>query len=77
MSPYGIPIDMETVTVSPKYQVVIPRSIREALGLLPGENMRVIQYGDRVEFIPVRRMKEMRGFVGGIDTTIERGCERP
>lgn len=67
---------METVTLSPKFQVVIPQSIREALKLTPGEKLRVLRYGDRVEFIPVRRMKQMRGFLRGMDTGIEREDER-
>lgn len=69
-------IDMDTVTLSPKFQVVIPQSIREALKLTPGEKFRVLRYGDRVEFIPVRKMREMRGFLRGIDTAIEREDDR-
>lgn len=67
---------METVTVSPKFQIVIPRAIREALGLRPGTKVQIIQYGDRIEFIPVKRMRKMRGFLKGIDTTIERDADR-
>ena len=67
---------METVTLSPKFQVVIPRAIREALGLSAGEKLRVIQYGDRVEFIPIRPIREMRGFLKGMDTIIEREDDR-
>lgn len=67
---------METVTVSPKFQVVIPLSIREALGLVAGEKMNVIRYGDRVEFIPVHKAREMRGFLRGIDTAIDREPDR-
>ena len=67
---------METVTLSPKFQVVIPQRIREALKLKPGEKMRVIRYGNRVEFIPVRTAKRMRGSLKGIDTNIEREDDR-
>jgi AbrB family looped-hinge helix DNA binding protein len=67
---------MNTVTLSPKFQVVIPLAIREALQLKAGEKMRVLRYGDRVEFIPVRPMKEMRGFLRGMDTGIEREDDR-
>ena len=67
---------MNTVTLSPKFQVVIPQAIREALQLKAGEKMRVLRYGDRVEFIPVRSIQEMRGFLRGIDTTIEREDDR-
>ena len=61
---------MITVTLSPKFQVVIPQSIREALGLTAGEKLNVLRYANRVEFIPVRPMQEMRGFLRGMDTTI-------
>lgn len=67
---------METVTVSPKYQVVIPRKIREQIGLQPGQRVHVILYGDRIELVPLKPMKEMRGFVRGIDTTVEREEDR-
>lgn len=67
---------METVTVSPKFQIVIPRAIREALGLRPGAKVQVMQYGDRIEFIPVKKMRKMRGFLKGIDTTVERDADR-
>ena len=73
-------IDMETVTLSPKFQVVIPQSIRTALQLAPGDRMHVIGYGDRVEIIPSRSMKSMRGFLKrpGLtpDTTVTREPDR-
>lgn len=67
---------MSVVTVSPKYQVVIPREIREALRLEPGQKVQVLQYQNRVEFIPVRSMREMRGFLRGIDSTVVRDKDR-
>jgi AbrB family looped-hinge helix DNA binding protein len=67
---------METVTISPKYQVVIPQRIREALGLKPGQKVRVIQYEGRVEFVPVMSAGEARGFLKGIDTDIDRDSDR-
>jgi AbrB family looped-hinge helix DNA binding protein len=67
---------METVKVSPKFQVVIPRKIRESLRIRPGQRIQVLVYEARVEFIPQRRMKEMRGFLRGIDTTVERDQDR-
>jgi AbrB family looped-hinge helix DNA binding protein len=67
---------MDTVTLSPKYQVVIPQAIREALGLTPGEKLRVIRHGARVELIPVRRLKDLRGFLKGIDTVLDREDDR-
>ena len=67
---------MTTVTVSPKYQVVIPREIREALGIRPGQKVQVLQYQNRIEFTPVRPIEQMRGFLKGIDTTVEREPDR-
>lgn len=67
---------MDTVTLSPKFQVVIPLAIREALQLRAGEKLRVLHYGDRVEFIPVRPIREMRGFLRGMDTSIEQEDDR-
>jgi len=67
---------MTVVTVSPKYQVVIPQRIREALGLKPGQKIEAIQYLDRVEFIPVRPIRAMRGFLKGIDRTVRRDRDR-
>ncbi len=67
---------METVTISPKYQIVIPRMVREALGIKPGQKVKVLQYQNRIEFIPLKKMKEMRGFLKGINTTVEREKDR-
>jgi len=64
------------VTVSPKFQVVIPRAIREALGLEPGQKVQVLRYQHRIEFIPVRPMKSMRGSLKGIDTSVPRERDR-
>ena len=67
---------MSIVTLSRKFQVVIPRRIRETLGLKPGQKIEAIQYLDRVEFIPVRSPRAMRGFLKGIDTTAPREKDR-
>jgi len=67
---------METVTVSPKFQVVIPRAIRQSLGIRPGQKVQVIRYEDRIELIPLRPIQETRGFLRGIDTTVEREPDR-
>lgn len=63
---------MEAVRISPKFQVVIPREVREKLHLVPGQKMQVVAYGNRIELIPERDLTEMRGFLKGIDTTVER-----
>jgi AbrB family looped-hinge helix DNA binding protein len=67
---------MQTVTVSPKFQVVIPREIREALGLQPGQKVQAIQYENRIELIPVEPVTAARGFLKGIDTTVRREPDR-
>ena len=67
---------MDTVTISPKYQVVIPKRIREGLDLRPGQKVQAIQYGDRVELVPVKSVRQMRGFLRGIDTDVPREADR-
>lgn len=63
---------MTTVTVSPKYQVVIPSALRKALGIRPGQKIEVLAYEGRLEFIPVRSAKSLRGMLRGIDTAVPR-----
>ena len=67
---------MSVVTISPKFQIVIPQKIREAMGLEPGQKVQAIQYENRIEFIPVRPAKSMRGFARGIDTRVPRDRDR-
>ncbi|MFQ5432837.1 MAG: AbrB/MazE/SpoVT family DNA-binding domain-containing protein [Nitrospinota bacterium] len=67
---------MAVVTVSPKYQVVIPREVRDSLGIKPGEKVQIFQYEERIEFIPVKKLSKMRGFIKGIDTTVKREKDR-
>lgn len=67
---------METVTVSPKYQVVIPSRVRKVLGVEPGHKVKVILYDNRIEMIPVKPVTEARGFLRGIDTSVDRDADR-
>jgi AbrB family looped-hinge helix DNA binding protein len=67
---------MQTITVSPKYQVVIPKIIRKSLQIRPGQKIQVMEYNGRIELIPQRDILELRGFVKGINTEVERESDR-
>ena len=67
---------MESVKISPKFQIVIPRKVRDSLKLKPGQKVRVIQYGKRIELIPEIKISDMRGFLKGINTDFTREEDR-
>ncbi len=67
---------MKAVTVSPRFQVVIPRDVRESLAIQPGTKVQVLQYEDRIELIPMKSPKILRGFLKGLDTTVHREQDR-
>lgn len=67
---------MESVTISRKFQVLIPRNVRNSLKLSPGQKVQIILYGDRIELIPEKEIAEMRGFLKGINTEINREGDR-
>ena len=67
---------MDTVTVSSDFQVEIPRAARESLGIQPGQKVQVLLYKNRIEFIPINPISEMRGFLRGIDVIVERENDR-
>ena len=67
---------MNAVTVSPKFQVVIPKAIRESMGIFSGQKIQVLTYKDRIELIPIKAMSEMKGFLKGIDTDVPRDDDR-
>lgn len=67
---------MDAVKISPKYQVVIPKKLRKALNLIPGQQVQMIAFEDRIEMIPIRKLSEMKGFLRGIDSTVERERDR-
>ncbi len=65
-------IDVNAVTVSPKYQVVIPKAIRDRTGISPGEKLQILSFDDRIELVRTRRMRDMRGFLRGLDPSFVR-----
>lgn len=67
---------MLSVKVSPKFQVVIPKQVRESMHLVPGQQMQIIQYENRIELIPERDVKELEGFLSGIDISFAREKDR-
>lgn len=67
---------MDTVTISPKFQVVIPKDIRARLNLIPGQKVQAIAYENRIELIPQRSMSQMRGFLKGLETDVPREDDR-
>ncbi len=66
---------MTAVKVSPKYEIVIPKDIREAMGIRPGQKIQLIRFGDQIRLVPVRPIEEMRGCLKGVNVTIERDDE--
>jgi len=69
-------VSVETVTISPKYQVVIPKGIRDQLELRPGQKVHAILYEGRIELVLVRPIRKMKGFLRGLDTDVPREPER-
>lgn len=66
----------EQVTVSPKFQVVIPKAVREALRLEPGQKLQVMVHEGRIELVPLRTVRSMRGFIRGSDVRGARDRDR-
>lgn len=64
---------MVSVTVSPKFQIVIPQSVRLALHIEVGQKLQVLVLDNRIELLPVEPARALRGFLAGIDTQVERG----
>ena len=67
---------MNTVTVSPKFQVVIPKVIRDSMGIFSGQKVQMLVYNDRIELIPIREIKKLKGFLKGINTDVYREDDR-
>jgi len=67
---------MTAVTVSPKFQVVIPKDVRESMGIVSGQRVQVLTYRNRIELIPIKPMKKMKGFLKGLNTEVKRDKDR-
>lgn len=67
---------MTVVTVSPKFQVVIPKDVRDRLGIEPGQKVEAFAFGDRIELVPVRPPSELRGFLADLDADFSRDPDR-
>jgi len=67
---------MNTVTVSSKFQVVIPKDVRDRIDLKVGSTMEVITYGNRIELVPIQPIKNLKGIFRGINTDIHRENDR-
>ena len=67
---------MTAVTVSPKFQVVIPKEVRESMGIVSGQKIQMLIHRNRIELIPIKPMKKMKGFLKGIDTKVKRDKDR-
>lgn len=69
-------IIMNIVTISRKFQVVIPKAVRCRLGIKAGQKFQVIGYDGRIELIPAKDMKTLRGFARGITSVLRREQDR-
>jgi AbrB family looped-hinge helix DNA binding protein len=67
---------LSRVTVSSKYQIVIPKDVRERLKIRPGQKVEAFAIGDRIELVPVGPISKMRGFLKGMDANFEREPDR-
>jgi AbrB family looped-hinge helix DNA binding protein len=67
---------MANVTVSPKFQVVIPREARESLHIRPGQKLQVLVYNRQLRFIPIRALRELRGAYKGVGSQVDRDDDR-
>ncbi len=67
---------MRAVTVSPKYQIVIPKEVRDSMGIVSGQKIQMLTYRNRIELIPIKPMKKMKGFLKGLDTEVKRDKDR-
>jgi len=62
-----------TVTLSSKFQIVIPREAREALGLCAGDELLVLSKPDRVVIVP--KPKKFAKHMAGLHREVWQGAE--
>jgi AbrB family looped-hinge helix DNA binding protein len=67
---------MLAVTVSPKFQVVIPQAVREQLNIEAGQKLQVVAFDRRIELLPIEPAQRLRGFLSGIATDVPREDDR-
>lgn len=67
---------MPSVTISPKFQVVIPKEVRERYSLAPGDKIEMIELNGRIELVPIRSAKSLRGILKGVENTFTREDDR-
>lgn len=67
---------MTAVTVSPKFQVVIPKDVRESMGIISGQKIQMLTFRNRIELIPIKPIKQLKGYLKGINTNIKREKDR-
>ena len=67
---------MTSVAVSPKFQIVIPKEVRDSMGIVSGQKIQMLTYHNRIELIPIKPMKKLKGFLKGIDTEVQRDKDR-
>ena len=67
---------MRVITVSPKFQIVIPKDVRESMGIISGQKVQMLTYCNRIELIPIKPMNKMKGFLKGLDTEVTRDKDR-
>ena len=67
---------MQTVTVSPQFQVVLPQAVREQLRIEVGQKLQILVSGQRIVLLPVEAPQSLRGFLSGIETDTPREHDR-
>ena len=67
---------MPSVTVSPKYQVVIPKKVRERMSIKPGQKLDMMVLNEMIVLVPYRPVEELRGILKSVDAVFEREPDR-